>query len=118
MFIFQILASLFILFAINRILARYREKRLPKSEVYVWLVFWLIIAGAVWWPQGTDIIARQFGISRGFELIVAASIAVIFYMLFKVFSHIHQLQQEMTELVRKLALKEEKEEGSDYGENT
>ena len=110
MLLFQILASLFILFAITRIIGRYKEMRVPKSEVFVWLFFWLFIGFAVWWPSSTDVLAKAVGISRGVDLIVAASVAVIFYLLFKLFTHIHQLKKEMTELVRKLAIEKHGEE--------
>lgn len=106
MILFQILASFFILFAINRIIRRYHEERIPKSEIMVWLILWVIVAVAVWWPRGTDILANWLGISRGYELIVAVSLALLFFLMFKVFSHIHRLERQATKLVRKLAIKE------------
>ena len=110
MLIFQILASIFILFVLSRVFARYRDKQVPKSEVIVWIVFWLVIALAVWWPSGTDVLAKAVGVSRGVDLILAASVAVIFYSLFKLFSQVHSQQREITELVRKLGLEEHKDE--------
>jgi len=104
MILFQLLASVFIIIAIGRIVTRFREARIPKSEVWVWLIFWAVVAGAVWWPKGTDIVANYLGISRGYELIVAASLAILFYLMFKVFSHIHELQYQTTQLIRKLAV--------------
>lgn len=110
MLFFQILASLFILFAINRIMMRYRQELIPKSEIVVWLFFWALVALAIWWPHGTDIIASWLGVSRGVDVVVTASLAVIFYLMFQVFSHVHKLQRELTQLVRKLAIKEHLEE--------
>lgn len=109
---FQILATLFIIFAINRIVNRYRQERVPKSEIIVWLVFWLIVAAAIWWPRGTDIAANWLGISRGYELVVAMSLAVLFYLMFQVFSHLNKLQRQTTELVRQLAIKEHREQSA------
>jgi hypothetical protein len=111
MLFFQILASLFILFAINRIMTRYRQELIPKSEIAVWLFFWALVAVAIWWPHGTDIVASWLGVSRGVDVVVTASLAVIFYLMFQVFSHVHKLQRELTQLVRKLAIKEHLEEG-------
>ncbi len=110
MFIFQLLASVFIIFVLNRVVKKYHEKRLPKSEVLVWFVFWLLLTLAIWWPKGTDILAQALGVTRGADLIMAASIAAIFYLLFKVFAQLYQLQREVTLLTRKLSHKEHDEE--------
>lgn len=106
MLVFQLLASIFILAVLNRILSKYKEKRIPKSEVIVWFVFWFIAAGAIWWPKTTDKLAQLVGVTRGVDLIVTASVAVIFYLLFKVFSHLHQIDRQLTKLVRNLSLQE------------
>lgn len=104
MLFFQLLATAFILVAINRIVTRYRQELIPKSEILVWIIFWAGVAVAIWWPRGTDILAQWLGVSRGVDLIVTASLAVIFYLLFQIFSHVHRLQRELTQLVRKLAM--------------
>jgi hypothetical protein len=106
MLFFQLLATVFILVAINRIISRYRQELIPKSEILVWIIFWAAVAVAIWWPRGTDIIAQWLGVSRGVDVIVTASLAVIFYLLFQIFSHVHRLQRELTQLVRKLAISE------------
>ncbi len=111
MLFFQILASLFIAFAVNRIVTRYHSQLLPKSEMVVWCVFWLLVAVAIWWPRGTDVIAKLLGVSRGADVIFAASIAIIFYLLFGILSHISRLQRELTQLVRSLAILEDKKQG-------
>lgn len=113
MLFFQILGSIFIAFAVNRIVSRYRQELLPKSEMIVWCVFWALVATAIWWPHGTDVIAQLLGVSRGADVIFAASIAVIFYLLFGILSHISRLQRELTQLVRSLAIRDEKNKGSD-----
>lgn len=107
MLFFQLLASVFILFTVQRIVKRYQQELIPKSELFVWLVFWAGLAGAIWWPRGTDIVAHWLGVSRGVDLVVTASLAVIFYLVFQIFSHVHRLQRELTQLVRKLAIKEQ-----------
>ncbi len=104
MLFFQLLATVFMAFAVNRIVTRYRDELLPKSEIVVWCVFWLLVATAIWWPRGTDIIARVLGVSRGADVVFAGSIAVIFYMLFGILSHVFRLQRELTQLVRTLAI--------------
>lgn len=104
MLFFQLLATAFILFATYRIVARYRQERLPKSEIIVWAILWIIVGGAIWWPRGTDIVAGWLGVTRGVDVVVTASLAIIFYLLFVIFSHVHRQQQQMTQLVRKMSI--------------
>lgn len=106
MFIFQSLATIFILFVVNRIFSKYKEKRIPKSEIIVWACFWFLVGVAIWWPRLTDRFAQLVGVTRGVDLIVTASIALIFYLLFQIFSHIYKIEREFTKLIRKLAHKE------------
>ena len=104
MLFFQLLATVFILVAIQRILKRYQQERLPKSEIVVWLVLWLIVSVAIWWPKGTDLLAHALGVTRGVDVVVTASLAIIFYLLFSLFSQVQRLQQQITQLVRKMAM--------------
>ena len=113
MLLFQLLATIFIIFALSRIVNKYQLKRMPKSELIVWIVFWILIGIAVWWPSGTDLLAQAMGVSRGVDLILAASVAAIFYMLFQLFSSVHQLERNLTDLVRKLALEKHDEDESE-----
>lgn len=116
MFVFQLIATIFILLVIQRVVGRFHAGRIPKSEMMIWVIFWLLLAGAVWWPRGTDIIANKLGISRGYELIVAMSLAALFYLNFQLFSHIHHLEQQLTKLVRNLALADHKKNTDDVHE--
>lgn len=113
MLVFQILATIFIFFAINRVVDKYHLKRLPKSEVLVWSVFWLFILIAIWWPRGTDLLAQAIGVTRGADVVMAGSIALLFYLLFKIFAQLYQLQKEVTLLTRKLSHKEHDDEYED-----
>lgn len=109
MFLFQIIATIYILLVILRVIGRYKAGRIPKSEMLLWIAFWLLLDGAVWWPRGTDLVANALGISRGYELIVAAALAALFYLTFQLFSQVHHLEHELTRLVRSLALSQSRE---------
>lgn len=110
MLVFQIIATLFILYALKKIIKGYQSFRIPKNEIIIWVIAWLIIGAAIWWPQGTDILAQKLGVTRGVDLLVTASLALLFLLVFKLFAFVHKQKQQMTELVRKLAIKDHERE--------
>jgi len=106
MFVFQILATLFILFALSRILGRVRTGALPGRESIGWVVFWVLLGVAVWFPEIPDRAARALGISRGVDLIVAGAIALFFYLVFRIFVRLEKMERDISKIVEQHALKE------------
>ena len=100
---------LFILFAFSAIIAVIRKKRegaLGLSSVLWWIVFWIAAAYAVLWPGTTQMLAGYFGIGRGTEFVLYVSIALIFYLLFRMNVKIESINRDVTKVVRKNALEE------------
>ena len=102
--IFQILFSLFALFAVGGVIRKRKDGLLgPKGAIF-WTIFWLVAAVAVWWPNSTTILANTFGIGRGTDLVLYISLMIIFYILFRLNVKIEGLNRGLTKMVRKGAL--------------
>lgn len=85
----------------------------------LWIVFWIIILIFAFIPKITDPIAFVFGFGRGLDLLFILGIVGCFYLIFRLYVKIDKLDQNITELVRKLAIEnEEKELNSDSEEFT
>ncbi|MBI3559330.1 DUF2304 domain-containing protein, partial [Candidatus Gottesmanbacteria bacterium] len=56
-------------------------------------------------PGQTTKIANFLGIGRGVDLILYASIATLFYLVFRIYILMEDLRHQITEVVRKIALK-------------
>jgi len=106
--IFQILFLIFSVFAIINIVQRRRSGQLGPKGLVFWILFWLMADLAVWWPNSTTVIANRFGIGRGTDFILYISLALIFYLLFKMNVKIESVGRDVTRVVRKNAVEEKK----------
>lgn len=103
----QIILLLFFLFAWSRTFKRYRLKEIKGKELFIWTLFWLAAGLVVVFPNSTSTIAKIVGIGRGADLVVYISLALIFYILFRIFYRLEKIEKNITKIVRELALKEE-----------
>jgi hypothetical protein len=60
-------------------------------------------------PEITNIAANKVGVGRGADLITALAIIAILYAIFKLFIRLEKIERDITELVRKLASRKEKD---------
>lgn len=109
----KVLIIVFALFVISRILMRYRRGELSSSETIFWCTFWLLIIGATLSPRTTDEIARYVGVERGADLLVYLSVIFLFFLVFKIFVQIHKIEQDITKIIRKIALEETEQKEKD-----
>lgn len=109
----QIIASIFLIFAILKVIRKYREKNINLKEVLLWLVIWMVVGIVFWLPQATSFLANILGIGRGADLVIYISIIFLFYLLFKIFLILDRQQQEITKIIRHLALNEANKDHQD-----
>lgn len=99
----------FIGLVLLRVVARFRSGRMTSRELLVWAFFWLLVAGATIRPQVTDRFAQWLGVERGADLLVYVSVLALFFLVFKLIGQVHDTEEEVTRLVRELALQEKSE---------
>lgn len=102
----QFLILAFAVFALARALAQFRAGHLRLVFFACWLVLWVAVGVVAVLPQSTTILANAVGVGRGSDLIVYVSLAVLFYLSFRLFVKIEDTQRDITKLVRLLGLKE------------
>jgi hypothetical protein len=95
---------LFAGFAVARTFGQFRRGRLPRRSFFFWLFFWVVFATVVFLPWTTEAIARAVGVGRGVDLAIYVSLAVLFYISFRLFVKIEDLEREITKMVRQEAL--------------
>lgn len=106
MFIAQIFFVLFALFALSRVVIKFKKKEIPVRWFVLWLVFWIAAAIVVALPQTTTILAEKVGIGRGVDLVVYFSIFVLFYLSFRIFVKMEKIEKTITKMAEKNALQE------------
>lgn len=100
----QIVLLLIILFAISRVILRTREKVISTQAAIFWSLIWLAALVGISMPQTTTKIASIFGVGRGVDVIVYISMALLFYIVFRMFVALEDLRHEITNLIRQIAL--------------
>jgi small membrane protein len=110
MILAQIIAIIFILFALSRVGLRFKEGRLGIRAITFWSLIW---GGAIIFlfrPEWFSVISDTLGIGRIVDLAIYASIIFLFYLIFRSYTQIEELKSEITGLTRALALKDLKKE--------
>ena len=112
----QLLLLAFTLFALWRVLQKHRSGGLGTMQSLRWLLVWFGAILVASFPATTNFLADALGLWRGADLVFYTSLLVIFYLIFRIHLALDRVQQEITEIVRSLALDRVKTEGSAVAE--
>jgi hypothetical protein len=114
----QLVLTCFAVFAVSRVLIRYRRGGMRMLHLGLWLVFWAAVIVVSLHPRTTDHLADLLGVGRGVDTAMYLSLLLIFYLLFRSFAKIEDMDRQLTRIVRANALRELEEEltaGEDHG---
>lgn len=103
----QILLSLFILFAAIKVAGRWRAKEISSAVLFFWSVFWLAVAVVVWQPNLSTQLANRLGVGRGADLVIYFSVAILFYLIFRITVRLEKMERNITKIVRAIALRKQ-----------
>ncbi|MDI9623856.1 MAG: DUF2304 family protein [Methanothermobacter sp.] len=108
--LYQIIGTLTGLIGIILSIKRFKEGKTSPTVFVLWLLAWgsLIIISIS--PNATSYLANIMGIGRGLDLIIILAIIGAYYLLFRIYIMIENLEMEITKLVRELALRELEED--------
>ena len=100
----QILLLAFVIFAISRVYLRLKENVISTRVAVFWFLIWLTALGGVSLPATTTRIADFFGVGRCVDIIVYISLALLFYLVFRIYVMIEDLRHQITYIIREIAL--------------
>lgn len=106
MSIIQVLIIVFALFAITRTILQFKRGAVTRTWLFFWILFWVLAGIVATLPQTADTVARLVGVGRGADVVIYLSLVVIFYLIFRLYVKIEQVEGEITRLVRKLSMDE------------
>lgn len=106
----QILAVLFCLFALWRVIAKFRRQELKPTEFAMWFIFWLAVGVAFFTPSSLTYLANLLGIGRGTDLVLYVAVVVVFYLMFRIFVRLEKMEHEITRVVRDKTLNDSKKD--------
>lgn len=94
----------FLLFSISRVLLQLRNRNLGSRSSFFWITIWIAALVGIISPELTSRVARVFGIGRGADVVIYISIALLFYLIFRLSIFIENLRHDIGKLSREIAL--------------
>lgn len=105
--LYQILLIIFAVLTIAFIYHRLRSKKTTPATFGLWIVAWIIVLFFAFKPKMTDPLAGLFGFGRGVDLLLIGGLLLSLYMNFRLYIKFDDLNQQINELVRALAIRDE-----------
>lgn len=73
----------------------------------LWTIFWILVSLFAIFPNFSNSFARLFGITRGLDFIIIIVFAVLVYTIFKLYTKIDKLEDDVNKIVKEVALSNE-----------
>jgi hypothetical protein len=80
--------------------------RMQAGKRLAFILFVLLNAAAVVWPDGTTLVAHLFGIGRGVDLLLYLLIITFVFVVINFYLRIQESEQRVTELARAVAIRD------------
>ena len=100
----QVLIVAFAAFALSRVVVRFKKRTIGLAECIFWALFWVAVAGVGVVPDVTYKLAAVLGVGRGVDAVSYVTLLMLCYFAFRQRIMVRSLEQQLTQLVRKLAL--------------
>ncbi len=99
------------------LIALYMYVRIRKSVLDTVLIFLFLAVGILFvlFPEITNKLARMLGVNRGINLIFYTGFLILLFLILKLYARSRRLEQNLTELVRKISLEKAEEIKEDRG---
>lgn len=98
-FVLLILAAI----SIWRLWQKYLGRDISVVEFIGWLLFWLLTAVVVIFPDLASYVASIFGVGRGSDLVLYIGLVLAFYLIFRIYVRLEKYDRDLTVVVRNLA---------------
>lgn len=108
MVLIQVVLIAFLLFALSRVVLRFRGGQIKVTEFFFWSVLFTSAIFVVAMPFETTRLANILGIGRGVDLVAYISIATLFYLVFRIYVILEDLRHEITKVVREISIRPKK----------
>ena len=106
--ILQIIVSVLVLAVLIKLVMDLKKGKITLNKFYLWALVWIALAVIVFFPGIVFFLASLIGIERARDLPIYAAIIILFYIMFKISIKTERIEQEITTLVKNLALKKAK----------
>lgn len=87
---------------------RFKDGKMSFNMLIVWIAIWLLLILFSIDPDTTSALASITGIGRGLDLILIIGLIGCYYFIFKIYNLIENVEGEISNLVREIALERSK----------
>lgn len=94
---------IFGLFAASRVILRFKGKEISWKETLFWLSIWFTILAIVIFPGLSISFAKLIGIGRGVDSAFFIAILLLFYLIFRLYVKIDNIDKNLTSLSIKIS---------------
>ncbi len=98
----------FVLFAWSRAVLRFKEGGIGFKEFFVWTLIWAVVVLLILFRDRLGFLTRFTTLQRPLDVVLAGSIILLFYLLFRIYVKIDSMDQSVTKIVRELALEKKR----------
>jgi len=102
----QVILSAIVLFILFKTYHAYKKDKISTSFALLWVWFWMLVLLFINWQSLLTRIANFIGIGRGVDLATYISIILIFYLIYKIFTKLEDINHKLTKIIRQKALGE------------
>lgn len=102
--IMQIILSVVALLSAERLWQRWRTHTLGLGAIIFWLLGLAGVLLLVWRPTLADKLSQVVGVGRGTDAILYIGVAVIFYLVLRIFIRLEKQEDLLTRLTTEIAL--------------
>jgi hypothetical protein len=102
----RVIALFVVVLMLTRLWMRHRRDKISLRRMLVWSSPWLGLGIVMLSPRLADEIAGFLGLetATGIDLVAYVAVGVAFYLLFRVFVRLDQVEHHLTVLTRQLAI--------------
>lgn len=102
----QIIVSILAIIALVATFIRFCRADIGRAQLLFWLIFWVLAVVFVWNPRATNLLASVLGVGRGADAVFYLAIVILFYAVFRLYGKLESLEHKLSELVKKIALRD------------
>jgi len=102
----QFVLGALVVIALALTVYRFQRRQMRALDMLFWSALWTAALVAIVFPDTTGFVARLIGIGRGVDAAIYLSVVLVFYLNFRLYMRISQIDTQITTIVRHLALTE------------
>ena len=105
--LYQVILIIIAILTLAFIYHRLRSKKTTPATFGLWIVAWIVVLFFAFNPNTSDPLAGLFVIGRGIDLLLIVGLLLSLYMNFRLYIKFDDLNQQINNLVREIAIKNE-----------